>query len=99
MITLKDTHTHTHTPHTDRHTHTDTHTPHIDTHTYTTNTDTHTTHTQTHTHHTHIQTHTHTLGMTPLDEGSARRKDFYLKTHDTRDRHPFPLRDSNPHSY
>ena len=25
---------------------------------------------------------THILGMTPLDEGSARRRDLYLTTHD-----------------
>ena len=29
--------------------------------------------------HTHLDTHT--LGRTPLDEGSARRKDLYLKAH------------------
>jgi hypothetical protein len=28
----------------------------------------------------HIQTHT-TVGRTPLDEGSVRRRDFYLTTH------------------
>jgi len=27
--------------------------------------------------------HTHTLGRVPLDEGSARRRDFYLTTHNT----------------
>jgi hypothetical protein len=26
----------------------------------------------------HTQRHTHTFGRTPLDEGSARRRDFYL---------------------
>jgi len=28
--------------------------------------------------HTHKLTHAHTLGTTPVDEGSARRKDLYL---------------------
>jgi len=32
---------------------------------------------------THTYTHTHTLGRTPLDEGSARRRDLYLTTQDT----------------
>jgi hypothetical protein len=32
--------------------------------------------------HTHIHKHTHTLGR-PLDEGSARRNDLYLTTHNT----------------
>jgi len=31
-------------------------------------------------------THTHTLGRTPLDEGSARRRDLYLTTHNTQKR-------------
>ena len=31
-------------------------------------------------------THTHTLGMTSLDEGSARRRDLYLTAHDTHNR-------------
>jgi hypothetical protein len=39
-----------------------------------------------------------TLGRTPLDEWSARRRDLYLTTHNTRDRHPCPRRDSNPQS-
>jgi len=37
-----------------------------------------------------------TLGRTPLDEWSARRRDLYLTTHTpTRDRHPCPRRESN----
>jgi hypothetical protein len=44
----------------------------------------------------HTQTHT-TVGRTPLDEGSARRRDFYLTTQTlTRDKHPCPGWDSNP---
>jgi hypothetical protein len=45
-------------------------------------------------------TYTHTFGTIPLDEGSAHRRDLYLKTHTTltRDRHPCPRRDSNPQS-
>jgi hypothetical protein len=39
-----------------------------------------------------------TLGRTPLDEWSARRRDLYLTTHNTTDRHPCPRRDSNPQS-
>ena len=41
-----------------------------------------------------------TLSRTPLDERSARRKDFYLTTHNThtKDRHPFLRRYSNPQS-
>jgi hypothetical protein len=36
-------------------------------------------------------------GETPLEEGSARRKNLYLTTHDSRrDKHPCPRRDSNP---
>jgi hypothetical protein len=31
----------------------------------------------------HSQGHTHTLGRTPLDEGSALRRVFYLTTHNT----------------
>jgi len=35
----------------------------------------------------HIQTHTHTtVGRTPLDEGSARRRDLYLTTHNIHNR-------------
>jgi hypothetical protein len=38
----------------------------------------------------HTQTHT-TVGRTPLDEGSARRRDLYLTTQTlTRDKHPCP---------
>ena len=37
-----------------------------------------------------------TLGRTPLDEWSARRRDLYLTTHNTHDRHPCSRRDSNP---
>jgi hypothetical protein len=44
----------------------------------------------------HIQTH----GRTPLDEGSARRRDLYLHRTtqhiNTRDKHPCPERNSNP---
>jgi hypothetical protein len=36
-----------------------------------------------------------TVGRTPLDEWSARRRDLYLTTH-TADKHPCPLWDSNP---
>ena len=36
--------------------------------------------------HTHTHTHTHTLGRTPLDERSARRRDFYLASHNTQKR-------------
>jgi len=36
-----------------------------------------------------------TLDRTPLDEGSDRRTDLYLTTHN---RHPCPRRDSNPQS-
>jgi hypothetical protein len=41
-----------------------------------------------------------TLGTTPLDEGSARRRDLFLTTHNThtRDRHPCPPWESNPQS-
>jgi hypothetical protein len=45
------------------------------------------------------QIHT-TVGRTPLDEGSVRRRDLYLTTHKhfTRDKHPCPRCDSNPRS-
>jgi len=43
-------------------------------------------------------THTHTLGRSPLDEGSARRKDHYLTTHIYKRQISMPLRDSNPQS-
>jgi hypothetical protein len=35
---------------------------------------------------THTHTHTHTLGRTPLDKWSARRRDHYLATHNTHKR-------------
>ena len=35
----------------------------------------------------HPQRHI-TVGRTPLDEGSARRRDLYLTTHNTHNRHP-----------
>ena len=38
-----------------------------------------------------------TVGRTPLDAWSARRRDLYLTTHNT-DRHPCPRWDSNPQS-
>ena len=44
----------------------------------------------------HTQRHT-TVGRTPLDEWSARRRNLYLTTHTT-DRHPCPRWDSNPWS-
>jgi hypothetical protein len=40
--------------------------------------------------------HTHILGWTPLGEGSFRRRDLYLTTHNTHDRHPCQRRDTNP---
>ena len=39
-----------------------------------------------------------TFGRTPLDEGSARRRDLYLTTLNTYNKHPFPWWDSNPQS-
>jgi hypothetical protein len=39
-----------------------------------------------------------TLDRTPLDECSASCRDLYLTTHNTRDIHPWPRRDSNPQS-
>ena len=40
-----------------------------------------------------------TLGKTPLDERSVRRRDLYLTTHNThKGQHPCPQRDSNPQS-
>ena len=47
----------------------------------------------------HTQWHT-TVGRTPVDEGSARRRDLSLTTHATfkRNRYPCPWRDSNPQS-
>ena len=47
----------------------------------------------------HTQGHT-TVGRTPLDEGSARRRDFHLTTHNIHNRQISmpPARDSNPQS-
>ena len=45
----------------------------------------------------HYHRHT-TIGRTPPDEWSARRRDLYLTTHNTHNRHPYPRRDSNPQS-
>jgi hypothetical protein len=42
----------------------------------------------------HTKRHT-IVGRTSLDEGSARRRDLYLKTHNTHNRQPFPQWDSN----
>jgi hypothetical protein len=39
-----------------------------------------------------------TIDRTPLDEWSARRRDLYLTTHNTHDRHPCNRCDSNPRS-
>jgi len=39
-----------------------------------------------------------TFDRTPLEEGSALRRDLYLTTHNTRIRHPCPRLDSNPQS-
>jgi len=39
-----------------------------------------------------------TVGRTPLDEWLARRRDLYLTSHNTHDRHPGPRWDSNPQS-
>jgi hypothetical protein len=47
--------------------------------------------------HDHTLRHT-TLDRTPLDEGPARRRDLYLTTHNTHNRHPCPRWDSNPQS-
>ena len=43
----------------------------------------------------HTQRRT-TLGRTPLDEWSARRRDLYLTTHNTHNKHPCLRWDSNP---
>jgi len=43
----------------------------------------------------HTQRRT-TLGRTPLNEWSASRRDLYVTTHNTTDKHPCPRRDSNP---
>ena len=45
----------------------------------------------------HTQRRT-TVGRTPLDEWSARRRDLYLTIHNTHNKHPCPRWDSNPHS-
>jgi len=37
-----------------------------------------------------------TMGRTPLDEWSARRRNLYLTTYNIHDRHPWPRWDSNP---
>jgi len=37
--------------------------------------------------HLHTHTHAHTLGRTPLDEGSARRRDLCLTTHNNHKRY------------
>jgi len=39
-----------------------------------------------------------TVGRTSLDEWSARRRDLYLTTHNTHNKHPCPRWDSNPRS-
>jgi hypothetical protein len=39
-----------------------------------------------------------TVGRTPLDEWSARRRDLWQHTTHTTDKHPCPWRDSNPRS-
>jgi hypothetical protein len=38
------------------------------------------------------------VGRTPLNEWSARRRDLYLTTHNTHDKHPCPRWDSNTRS-
>ena len=45
----------------------------------------------------HTQRRT-TVGRTALDEWSARRRDLYLTTHTTHNRHPCPRWNSNPQS-
>jgi len=45
----------------------------------------------------HTQRRT-TVGRTPLDEWSARRRDHYLTTHNTHNKHSCPRWDSNPRS-
>jgi len=39
-----------------------------------------------------------TVGRTFLDEWSARRRNLYVTTYDTTDRHQYPRWDSNPQS-
>jgi len=45
----------------------------------------------------HTQRRT-TVCRTPLDEWSARRRDLYLTTHNTHNKHLWSPRDSNPQS-
>ena len=45
----------------------------------------------------HIQRRT-TVSRAPLDDWLARRRDLYLTTHNTHNRHPRPRWDSNPQS-
>jgi len=45
----------------------------------------------------HTQRRT-TVGRTPLDEWSARRRDLCLTTHNTHNKHPCPRWDTNPRS-
>jgi hypothetical protein len=45
----------------------------------------------------HTQRRT-TVGRTPVDEWSARRRDLYLTTHNTQNKHPCPRWDSSPRS-
>jgi len=52
-------------------------------------------HSNTHTH-THTRARARAFGRIPLDEWSARRRDLYLTTHNTHDRHPCPWWYSNP---
>jgi len=47
----------------------------------------------------HLITFSDTLGRTPLDEGSDRRRGLYLTSHSIHKRHPCPRRDSNPQSH
>jgi len=39
-----------------------------------------------------------TVGRTPLEEWSIRRRDLYLTTHNTHNKHPCPRWNSNPQS-
>ena len=39
-----------------------------------------------------------TVGSTPLDAWSVPRRDLYLTTHSTHNKHPYPRWDSNPRS-
>jgi len=45
----------------------------------------------------HTQRHT-TVGMTPLEEWSARRTDLHMKTQNTHNKHPYTQWDSNQES-